>query len=165
MCLTRIDARYEVGSKEYSRVRKAWKILRTKPFEHRYVDENETPSNGLYFLYPGTHNQDQSIPRGTWSKAVEREVYTSGDGDSKGVSNYGSYTSGFHVFRTRKDAITYTGKADWQQQGRGDVLEKIIPVKVRGVRVKGEEAGFGMRASWVQGVMVADEMYVPKEKK
>jgi hypothetical protein len=106
--------------KATSTVKYGWKVF------------NKGPMGALEFEYNSLRDT-WTVPRGKWLKAVRHKM--------------GVYTTGFHVFTQRKDAV------NWSYLFR----QAIVKVKIKGVRIEGRQRH--------GKVLVADYMLVPLTKK
>ena len=150
MCLTRITKRYKEPTK---RARVAYKILYgakgygyQTPYIGVDITEGEWKSAQKTELKTDNWENCPSFP----ASILGKEIYKNGRE---------LYTSGFHVFATRKGAE----KAARLLQESPD---KIVKVKVRGVSCEGMDGTDRAKEYIHPGIktLVADEIYIPKEK-
>ena len=131
MCLSKITRRL---SRPTKRERTAYKLYR----QNAYYPEKLF---GLYRTMNGDALSDAPFVRGQWLRASRRRV----------VCNLSpeQYMTGFHVFPTSVDAEEYRDRYFYLSES-----VVIVPVRVRGIRIEGEEISGS--DTWI-----VDEMYIP----
>jgi hypothetical protein len=131
MCLDTLDAEVPARYKKLEYGWKAFSVFGAKPGE-------------LMFQNYGL-SMTSYVPHGVWLTADQREVKnTYFDYHLSRIETDFTYTSGFHVFTTRKAANDWGGS-------------KIVKVKIRGITYSGTQEG--------HPVLIARQVLVPRAKK
>jgi hypothetical protein len=130
MCLSVITTTYDPPIKKE---RWAWKAFEVRGTGH--------------IQFPYCSYKEPIIPRGQWLEARGGRVEVAG-----GLS----YRAGFHAFISAKAARDWaTGNC--YDGDFGFLSPKVLHVRVRGIRVLGEQDG--------EKCLVADELFIPREPK
>lgn len=138
MCLADITQRFDPPN---PKERKAWKVF--------YVDE----AGRLYGLF---HNPDSTETGRVPLHRYRRERWLSASLSDTGRTGYPrDYTTGFHVFTAKRDALLYmSDRSSYDPYNDRTLI--LCPVLVRNVRTTGTEV-LSIR---VAPCLVADEMYI-----
>jgi hypothetical protein len=136
MCLANVTKKHDPPLKA---TRYAWKVFRV--YDGCYFGEYNP-------LWDYANCDELPYPIRKWLVANEENVRTYGN-DSIGEV----YTSGFHAFLTKKDALRWVGQSDYD--------EGIVRVKLRGIHTEGMQevvqSGYPSLP-----VIVAKEMMIPR---